>query len=281
MATGKKYYWLKLSKNFFKRHDIKIIKSQKNGKDYLLFYLMLLTESVDHNGNLRFNDLIPYDVDMLSVITDTDVDVVKSAVKLLQSLKLMEILDDGTIYMTEIQRMVGSETDWAKKKRLQRGGDIVPKLSPSCPQDVRQEKDIEIEKDINIEEKYKKEEISATADSPSDNKPKQFTQKEMESMFKSFSLNDENLFKSLVEYNVMRKKLRKPMTRHAVELILKELSRISKETNVPPQAILEQSIMFSYQGVFPLNKRYVNYLKSNKPNDVEIDWLEDYIKNME
>ena len=167
MATGKKYYWLKLSKDFFKRHDIKIIKSQKNGKDYLLFYLMLLTESIDHDGHLRFNELIPYDVDMLSVITDTDVDVVKSAVKLLQSLKLMELLDDGTIFMTEIQRMMGYETDWAKKKRLQRSGDNVLMLSLNSPFNVRQEKEIELDKELEID-KDKEKDIKDTNVSMSD-----------------------------------------------------------------------------------------------------------------
>ncbi len=167
MATGKKYYWLKLTGNFFKRHDIRIIKSQKNGKDYVIFYLTLLTESLDHNGYLRFNELIPYDPDMLSVVTDTDIDVVKSAIDLLERLKLIEILDDGTIFMTEVQRMVGSETDWARKKRIQRDGDIVPKLSPHSPFDVRQEieKELEIEKDIEKDNKEDKSSMSVETDS--------------------------------------------------------------------------------------------------------------------
>ena len=59
MGRGK-FYWLKLDKDFFKRHDIKIIESMPNGKDYILFYLKLLCESLDHDGSLRFNDQIPY-----------------------------------------------------------------------------------------------------------------------------------------------------------------------------------------------------------------------------
>ena len=48
--SNKKYYWLKLKKDFFKRHDIQIIENMPNGKDYVLFYLKLLVESVDHEG---------------------------------------------------------------------------------------------------------------------------------------------------------------------------------------------------------------------------------------
>lgn len=71
MAKSKTFYWLKLKRDFFKRHDIQIIESMPNGKDYILFYLKLLCESVDHEGNLRFSDQIPYNEQMLSTITNT------------------------------------------------------------------------------------------------------------------------------------------------------------------------------------------------------------------
>ena len=61
MAEKRKYFWLKLKKDFFKRHDIRVIEGMDNGKDYVLFYLKLLVESIDHDGNLRFNDMVPYD----------------------------------------------------------------------------------------------------------------------------------------------------------------------------------------------------------------------------
>ena len=116
----KKYYWLKLKRDFFKRHDIRIIESMPNGKDYLLFYLKLLCESVDHEGNLRFSESIPYNENMLATITDTNVDIVRSAVKVFTELGMMEVMDDGTYYMTEVNKMIGSETYWAERKRIQK-----------------------------------------------------------------------------------------------------------------------------------------------------------------
>lgn len=116
----KKYYWLKLHRDFFKRHDVQIIESMPNGKDYILFYLKLLCESVDHNGNLRFSENIPYNEEMLATITRTNVDIVRSAVKIFVELGMMEIMTDGTYFMTEVNKMLGSETYWAKKKREQK-----------------------------------------------------------------------------------------------------------------------------------------------------------------
>lgn len=154
MSESKKYYWLKLQRDFFKRHDIQIIEGMPNGEKYLIFYLKLLCESVDHDGGLRFSDEIPYDEGMLSIITHMDIDIVRAAVKLFASLKMMEIMDDGTFYMKQIEKMTGSETSWARKKSLYRETkreDNVPLLSDQCP---TRDKSIEIrDKSLDIRDK--------------------------------------------------------------------------------------------------------------------------------
>ncbi len=154
----KKYYWLKVKRDFFKRHDIQIIEDMPNGKDYILFYLKLLCESVDHEGNLRFSEEIPYNEQMLATITRTNIDVVRSAIKIFTQLNMMEIFDDGTYYMNEVQKMLGSETYWANQKRLQREQQKqldwkMSNESPTCPS---KSIDIELDKDIDIKENNKK-----------------------------------------------------------------------------------------------------------------------------
>ena len=171
MAESKKYFWLKLKRDFFKRHDIQIIEAMPNGKDYILFYLKLLCESVDHEGKLRFSEQIPYNEQMLATITNTNIDVVRSAIEAFTQLHMMEMLDDGTYFMSEVNKMIGFETEWAKKKRdfrekNRQNEDIVLTLSSDCPHGVHSlsdksksieielekelEKDIEIEKETDI-----------------------------------------------------------------------------------------------------------------------------------
>ncbi len=150
MGENGKYYWLKLKRDFFKRHDIRIIEEMPNGKDYILFYLKLLLESIDHEGSLRFSDTIPYNEQMLSVVTNTNIDIVRSAMRLFIELNMMSICDDKTIYMTEVDKLIGSETKWAEKKRLQRAkGDNVPKLSSNCPTEIETEEEQEQEKEFH------------------------------------------------------------------------------------------------------------------------------------
>jgi len=157
--TDKKYFWLKLDRNFFKRHDIRIIESQENGKDYILFYLKLLVKSIDHDGLLRFNESIPYDEKMLSIITDTNIDIVRSATKIFCELKLMEILDDQTIFMAEVQKMIGSQAastertrEYRKRKQLieNKQDDVTcDKMKQKCDIEKELELDKELDKDNN------------------------------------------------------------------------------------------------------------------------------------
>jgi hypothetical protein len=53
------------------------------------------------------------------------------------------------------------------------------------------------------------------------------------------------------EFKIMRNKIKKPMTRRAEELMLKRLNNLSKDEK-EQIAILEQSIMFSWQGIYSL-----------------------------
>lgn len=119
MADGV-LYWLKLKRDFFRRHDIRIVESMPNGKDYVLFYLKLLCESLDHEGSLRFSDTIPYSDEMLSALTSTNIDIVRSAVKVFVELHMMELLDDGTLFMTELHKMAGKQADNPNANRQRR-----------------------------------------------------------------------------------------------------------------------------------------------------------------
>ena len=171
MAKSKTFYWLKLKRDFFKRHDIQIIESMPNGKDYILFYLKLLCESVDHEGNLRFSDQIPYNEQMLSTITNTNIDVVRSAIKIFSELGMMEVMDDGTYFMREVQKMIGIAKQDEKtrestrlrvkayRERKKQGLLEENRYSNvTCNGEIEKEIDIELEKEKDTEIEIEKRE---------------------------------------------------------------------------------------------------------------------------
>lgn len=162
MDEEKKYFWLRLRKDFFKRHDVRILEAMPNGKEYVMFYLKMLTESIDHEGALRFSDSTPYSTEMLATIANTSPEIAEGAIKALISLEMIEVNDDGTFKMIGIENMIGFETKWAEKKRKYRQQKDIERTHEGQSEDitrtkkdnVRQEKELE----IDIKKKYKKKE---------------------------------------------------------------------------------------------------------------------------
>lgn len=169
--TNNRYYWLKLPKGFFKKAEVRVLEGLPNGKEYALFYLKLLCESTEHHGRLRLNDAIPYNEDMLASITNTNVDIVRSAMVALAELNMIEILDDGTLYMLAMEEMIGSETRDAERKRIKRhesraieatSSSVIETTSGQCPKmsenvlNCPTEIEIEIEKDLKEKNTKKK-----------------------------------------------------------------------------------------------------------------------------
>ena len=120
MAEAKKYYWLKLPKDFFKRHDITYMLSLPLGEKIVVFYLKMMTESIDHDGRLRFNKELPYTNAILASIMHVDEDFCNRSMNLFIDLGLIEIDEDETIIMTKVAEMIGSASDTDEARRSRR-----------------------------------------------------------------------------------------------------------------------------------------------------------------
>lgn len=151
----KRYYWLKLKENFFEEDTIEWLEEQPNGKEYCLFYLKLCLKSLKTEGMLVRNVgnmMIPYDPESLAKLTNSSADTVKVAMDLFHKIGLIQIMDGGEIYLSQLNELVGSETEYAIQKRLQRvKEDNVQKLSGKCRLEIELEKELEKELDIDKE----------------------------------------------------------------------------------------------------------------------------------
>lgn len=80
--------------------------------------------------------------------------------------------------------------------------------------------------------------------------------------------DDEELNKSILDFIEFRKKIKAPMTDKAIKLMIGELNKLSSDHN-EQIAIINQSILKNWKGVFPLKDKgvqNVGYGKSS-PND--------------
>ena len=121
MSEGR-FYWLKLRRDFFKRHDVRILETAPGGRGALLILLKLMAESVDHDGCLRYSDRLPYTADMLAVVINEEQEAVRHALPLLEELGFVAVDDAGTITLTQVPAMIGSaaDNDAANRQRRRR-----------------------------------------------------------------------------------------------------------------------------------------------------------------
>lgn len=165
----KKYYWLKLPRNFFGKHYIKILRAKENGELLVLFYMWMLTEAIDHKGRLRYSEDIPYDEEMLAEASGFALHIVTQALQQFTKLQLVITESDGTLFMPKSIEMVGSESASAQRVREYRERKNSKEKKPEtventesndnvtkCNADVQKsniEKEKELEKELEKENK--------------------------------------------------------------------------------------------------------------------------------
>ena len=118
-----KFYWLQLKEDFFDDDAIEWLEEQENGHKYSLFYLKLCLKSLKSNGVLIRkvgNMLVPYDNKKLADLTKTPIDTVIVAMELLKGIGLVQVLEGGKLYITQLENMIGSASKGALKKQQQR-----------------------------------------------------------------------------------------------------------------------------------------------------------------
>lgn len=167
MATGKVYYWLRLKKNFMTSDTVDFLMSQPEGANYVVLYQMLHLMSINTEGRLSrtIGDvIIPYDVKKIQRDTKWfTVDTINVALSLFMKLGLVYRDVDGVLVMADHKNLIGSETDYAEQKRVQRNEKASAKALPQecghCPRPVHSAVHTEIrDKSIEIRDEEIREE---------------------------------------------------------------------------------------------------------------------------
>lgn len=144
LSDNKKYYYIRLKDSFFDSDEMKVMESMKDGYLYGNILLKLYLRSLKNNGCLMLNERIPYNAEMLATITGHQVGTVKQALTVFKDLGLIEVLDNGAIYMLDIQNFIGNGSSDGDSKRANRRG-----ITDKCPTNVRHLSTIVRDRDID------------------------------------------------------------------------------------------------------------------------------------
>lgn len=166
----KRYVWLKLEREFFRRKEIKKLRRQAGGDTYAVIVLEMALLSLENDGILIFSGLEDDMYDEIALELDEEASNVRVALDYLLKTGWAEILDENTILLTCTVNRIGSESESAgrmrklreKRKASQCDVDVTPELRDGVTSDTEgegeEEKDIEKETEVDTEGK--------TADAP-------------------------------------------------------------------------------------------------------------------
>lgn len=120
MADNKKYYYLKLKEDFFDSEDMKLLQGMNDGYIYSDILLKLYLQSLRQEGRLMYRGIIPYTSDMIATVTKHQQGTVEKAMRIFEQMGFIEILDNGAIYMMDIQNFIGQSSSEADRRRAYR-----------------------------------------------------------------------------------------------------------------------------------------------------------------
>ncbi|WP_187287185.1 phage replisome organizer N-terminal domain-containing protein [Lactococcus lactis] len=163
---------MRLKENFFDSDEMIILENMDNGDGiiYSNILLKLYLRSLKYEGRLMFNERIPFNPQMLSTIVRHPVGVVKKALKAFVDLCLVEVMDNGAIYMLDIQNFIGKTTTEADRIKAYRSkinkekglvSNDTPKLVQMYDKSTP-ELELEIERELKIEKEVEASKATST-----------------------------------------------------------------------------------------------------------------------
>lgn len=178
MSDNKKYYYLKLKDNFFESEELVILQSMPEGYIYSDILMKLYLKSLKSEGRLMFKEHIPYNPTMLATVVRHPVALVEKALVLFKDLGLVDVLDNGAIFMLDIQNFIGESSSEGDRKRKYRKkieaekqllGQMSGQKSDERPPEIEIEKELEKELKRELELERNKNNVVAQSTTPSHN----------------------------------------------------------------------------------------------------------------
>lgn len=112
----KRFFWLKLRETFFNETYIKAMRTFKNGDSLVLTYLEMALYSLKSNGVIERGELTQSLADEISIAINEPVVRVKKTIEMLTKARVAE-LDGDRLYLTEMMKLMGSESTSAERMR--------------------------------------------------------------------------------------------------------------------------------------------------------------------
>lgn len=167
---AKKYFWLKMDKDYLFSPKIKKLRKIAGGDTYTIIYLKIQLLSIDNGGIIEFQGIEPSLKEELALMLDEDVDNVGITLNYMFSQNLIKEIEKESYLLPDASERIGSESDskqrvqkYRERKKLEQAKQLaeanksvtcngyVTKCNTDIEIDIDKEKEIDIEKETETE----------------------------------------------------------------------------------------------------------------------------------
>ena len=264
---AKRYYWLKLPKNFFEDKAIKRLRQIAGGDTYTIIYLKMLLKSMEDDGKLFYEGIEDTICDEIALDINERADDVQVTMNYLEKKGLL-VVTDSEVELPRLTEMVGSESAVTERVRKHREAQKLLQCNASVLQGNTIETKCNTEKEIEKEKSREDTEIDIK-------KKKKSAKADLDGMINSFTENEE-LREALKAFLDMRKSIKKPIqTEYAFKLALNKLKQLSDIDSVRIE-IVNQSVEHNWRTFYTLQNSYrtntevemPDYMKKQEKGDI-------------
>lgn len=262
--------WIKITTDIFDDEKILLIEGLPSSDEIIViwFKLLILAGKQNNNGVFLMNERIPYTDEMLATIFRRDINIVRLALKTFEQFEMIELVDNvitipnwnkhqqlDSYEKKKQQDRVRQQERRAQQKTLALNSQTVNKNSEGekksldsrwtvagqsrdSRENVAENRGLDKEEDIDIdkEKNIKKEKPNKSA---------------LDDLIFKYTSNPD-LNKAIKDFVDMRKRIKKPLTERALNILFVKLDTLSGGNDSNKIKILENSILNCWQGIFEL-----------------------------
>lgn len=238
--------WIKISTNVFADEKILLIEQMPEGDSIIVIWFKLLCMAGKENncGVFVMGNKIAYTDEMLATIFRRPLPIVRLALSTFEQFGMIEILKDPS----------GNNVVTIPNWELHQNIDGMDKIREQTRKRVAKHRENQrLSIGCNVTCNATVTECNAT-DKEKDKDKEEDKEKDKKKNNSAPYVADVELNSTINAFIEHRKKIKKPMTEEAIELLIAELNKLSPDI-VTQIEILNQSIMNGWQGIFPLNNQ--------------------------
>ena len=237
--------WIKIATNIFADEKILLIEQMPEGDSIIVIWFKLLCMAGKENncGVFVMGGKIPYTDEMLSTIFRRKLTTVQLALKTFEAFGMIEIITDPT------GQDVYTIPNWEKHQNA----DGLEKIREQTRKRVAKHRENQrLALECNVTSNATVTESNATEEDKEEDKEKDKEKKNNKKEAARYCADDD-LNAAFISFIEFRKKIRKPMTEKAIQLMLDKLNQMSADVTEQIE-ILNQSVLNGWQGIYPIKQ---------------------------